>query len=430
VRRLSGAVLVVLGLVTATVAYNGWRATPARAATLFSFDFNAGGRGVRFYDIDAKNGDQEGEVPEASAALASGPVGHALAAVAWPGPLAGNVGSVILVLRPDAPSQVGMLNDPIRAEATTGQNPPTVTYNSVPGTVMTATAKGDLVESDAVVNNTSSDPGTFGPTHVHSKTENTGSTGKADAMSLVQNINVAGGVLQIKSVASNASATTDGTKADGTAATTVNGMTVNGVPATVDEKGLHIGDQSQPLNQQVNDAAQQALTQAGISVIVSAPTKTVQGGAAQVQAGSLIISWATGAGNPTFVMTIGGALASVAAAPAGDEATSGDTGGTPVPSVSNDSTGSSLGDTAVAGVAPGGLGVASGQAGSGSPVTKDITTSAASTPASFVGHPTRAGWVVLGLLAAVLLGIGVRRLTDDLLVDKPVAACPLQQEDG
>ncbi|MBV8690649.1 MAG: hypothetical protein JOY57_03245, partial [Actinobacteria bacterium] len=95
-----------------------------------------------------------------------------------------------------------------------------------------------------------------------------------------------------------------------------------------------------------------------------------------------------------------------------------------------DSTGSSLGDTAVAGVAPGGLGVASGQAGSGSPVTKDITTSAASTPASFVGHPTRAGWVVLGLLAAVLLGIGVRRLTDDLLVDKPVAACPLQQEDG
>ena len=429
-RRLSGALLVVVGLVSGTVAFNGWRAAPARAATLFSFDFNAGGRGVRFYDVDAKNGDQEGEAPEASSSMASGPVGHALASVAWPGPIAGNAGTLILILRPDAPPQAGTLNDPIRAEASTGQNPPTAKYDSVPGTVLTATAKPDLVESDAVINNTTSDPGTFGPTHVHSRTANLGASGKAEAMSLVQNIDVAGGVIKIQSVASNASATTDGTKADGTATTTVNGMTVNGVPATVDEKGLHIGDQNQPANQQINDAANQALTQAGINVIVSAPTKTVQGGAAQVQAGSLIISWATGAGNPTFIMTIGGAAASVAAASAADEGSSvADTGGTPVSSISGDVSSSPVGDTAVAGVAPGSLGVASGQAGSGSPVTKDVSSAASVTPASFVGHPTRAGWVVLGLLAAALLGIGVRRLTDDLLADKPAAVCPLQQED-
>ncbi|HZQ86342.1 MAG TPA: hypothetical protein VFA83_15950, partial [Acidimicrobiales bacterium] len=114
-RRLSGSLLVVLGLISGTVAFNGWRAAPARAATLFSFEFNAGGRGVRFYDVDAKNGDQEGEAPEASSSMASGPVGHALASVAWPGPIAGNAGTLILILRPDAPPQAGMLNDPIRA---------------------------------------------------------------------------------------------------------------------------------------------------------------------------------------------------------------------------------------------------------------------------------------------------------------------------
>jgi hypothetical protein len=425
-------VLLVSGLVCGTVAFNGWRAAPAKAATLFSFDFHSGGRGVRFYDVDAKNGDQEGEVPEASANLASGPVGYGLAAVAWPGPIAANAGTLILVLRPDAPPQATMLNDPVRAEARTGQNPPTTTNSSVPGTSMTATAKTDLVESDANVQGTTSDAGTFGPTHAHSHTTNGGGTGKADATSLVQNISFGGGVIKIDSVSSTAEAHTDGVKADGSAGTVVNGMTVNGTPATVDENGLHIGDSSQPVNKAINDAAVQALSQAGISVVVSAPTKEVKGGSAQVTAGSLVISWATGAGNPTFIWSIGGAQASVAAAPASDE---------PVASLTDDTVSSSggsglgsLSDTSAAGVSPGGLGVATGEAGSGSPLVAQGTTGATDgekrsfTPAAFTGHPTRIGWVVLGLLAALLAGLGLRRLTDDLLADRAVTACPLQEE--
>ena len=92
-----------VAVAASAVGVNGWRAAPARAATLFSFDFHSGGRGVRFFDVDAKNGNQDGDVPEASANLASGPVGYGLAAVAWPGPLASNAGSLILVLQPTAP---------------------------------------------------------------------------------------------------------------------------------------------------------------------------------------------------------------------------------------------------------------------------------------------------------------------------------------
>jgi hypothetical protein len=429
-RRAGGAVIVVIGVLCGVVAFNGWRATPARAAELFSFDFHSGARGARFFMIDSKNGNQEGAVPEASANLASGPVGYGLAAAAWPGPLAANAGSLILVLQPTAPSQVNMLNDPIRAEARTGQNPSTTKYDSVPGVVMTATAKSDVVEADANVQNLTGDTSTFGPMHVHSSTTNTGSTGKAGATSLVQDVNIGAGVVKIQSVSSTATATTDGLKADGTAATTVNGMTISGTPATIDENGLHIGDQSQPLNKAVNDAAQQALSQAGISIVLSAPNKSVKDGGADVQAGSLIVTWVTGGDNPTFIWTLGGAQASVAAAPAPDETASvsdGTSGGAAGGSIG------SVADTSAAGISPGGLGIASGVAGSGSPTgvaTSGGANDAAFTPAAAIGgQPTRAGWVILGVLAAVLVGLGLRRLTDDLLADRTATVCPLQDGD-
>jgi hypothetical protein len=300
---------------------------------------------------------------------------------------------------------------------------------------MTATAKNDTVESDAMVQNTASDAGTFGPTHVHSSTT-TGDVGKAAANSVVQNLVFGAGAVKIDSVTSAAEAHSDGVKADGTASTTVNGMTVNGMPATVDENGVHFGSQGQPANKAVNDAAQQALAQSGFSMVVSAPTKDVKGSNASVTAGSLIISWATGAGNPTFVWTVGGAQASVAATP-GDESPSIADLGTSVAGGPAD-TGSSGDlaslDTSPSGVSPGGLGVASGVAGSGSPVAP--TGSAGNnkeTPftnaTAFGARPTTFGWVLLALIAAGLVAFGLRRLTDDLLAERAASVCPLDQDE-
>ena len=442
-RRPRGMGLVLCGALCGLTAFSGWRAAPARAgsvrpASLGAFDMHSGGRGVRFFDIDAKNGNEDGDIPEASSNLASGPVGSALAAVAWPGPIASNVGTLLLVSSPSAPPQSSMLNDPIKAEAHTGQNPPTVTNSSVPGATMTATAKADSVESDATVQNTATQAGTFGPSHAHSNITSDGDVGKAAANSLVQNVDFGAGAVKIDSVTSTAEAHTDGTKADGSAATTVNGMTVGGMPATVDQDGVHFGNQGQPANQAANAAAQQALAQSGISMVVSAPTKSVKGGNAVVQAGSLVITWATGAGNPTFVMTLGGAEASVAATTADESAAIADLG-TSVAGGASD-VGSS-GDvaslnTSPVGVTPGGLGVASGVAGSGSPVAPNGGSSgpAKETPFSnataFAAKPTTFGWVLLALMAAGLVAFGLRRLTDDLLTERGATNCPLQQDES
>jgi hypothetical protein len=293
------------------------------------------------------------------------------------------------------------------------------------------------VESDATVQNTASDAGTFGPTHVHSNVA-TGDVVKAASNSIVQNVSIGAGAVKIDSVTSTAEAHSDGKKADGTASTVVNGMTIGGTPATVDQDGVHVGDQGQPANQAVNDAAKQALAQSGISMTVSAPTKDVKGSNAAVTAGSLIITFATGAGNPTFVMTLGGAEASVAAIP-GDESPSIADLGTSVAGGPSDTGGSgdlaSL-DTSPTGVSPGGLGVASGVAGSGSPVAPsgassggDKETSLANATA-FAAKPTTLGWVLLALIAAGLLAFGLRRLTDDLLAERAASVCPLDQEDA
>ena len=56
----------------------------------------------------------EGVLNETVSTLRNGPIGHSLSSVGWPGTLGGNLGSLILVASPDAPSQVTALK---RAEA-------------------------------------------------------------------------------------------------------------------------------------------------------------------------------------------------------------------------------------------------------------------------------------------------------------------------
>src|SRR5205823_13950599 len=124
----------------------------------------------------------------------------------------------------------------------------------------------------------------------------------AESSSLVEDISI-GDVVKIKSVASSASATTDGVKASGTAATTVSGMTIAGQTATIDDQGLHIGAQGQPANAIANQIAAQALSKSGMQIVLSAPTKEVNGGAASMTAGSLVVAW--NAGQSVFTVTFG-----------------------------------------------------------------------------------------------------------------------------
>ena len=426
--RRRGVAMVAVGVVCAIGGGLLWLlAPPARAdAPLASFQVASGARGWRFFDEDATNGNQEGEVPESSANLANGPIGYALASVVWPGPLASNAGSLILVLQPTAPPQVTALNNPIRAEARTGQNPPTTTNNNTPGTSMVATATPDLVEALATVNN-SSGGGSFGPSHTHAVTNLAGSSAKAASDSLVQNVSLAGGVVKIDSVASVAEATTDGTKSGGDAHTTVHGMTIGGQPATIDDKGLHIGSQDQPANAAANQIAQQALGKSGTSITLSQPDKETKDATTSVTAGSLVVSWNTGSGS-IFTVTLGGAEATVTAAPGIDAGLSG------VATPGGGDAGSGLQGATGTAAAPlsGGL-PEGGSTGAASPALTGTGATAGHTASPSLqlaarGRLITTGAVVLAVVATVLVGFGMRRLSDSILAEPAAAVCPLAED--
>lgn len=314
IRRLFAAVCTSLVLVGAVLFFTG-RTADARASaagsgntdTLAFFQIDAAASGWGF--TEQYSGYGEGYVPRSASSLTTGPIGYGLSSVAWPGAAGGNVGTLILGLNPSAPPQSKQLDYPVRAEARTGQDPPTTTNDSYPGVSMASTATADLVESAANVQSTESPAGTFGTTRSAAKSTLSGTTALAESIGEVHDVALAGGQIKIESVVTTASAQTDGVNGQAVGGTTVTGMTIGGQPATVDENGVRIGPASGPANDVVNQIAQQTIKNAGIEFVVSKPTVEVQGSSAKYTAGSLRITWSTPNGAMTVIF--GGATAAV-----------------------------------------------------------------------------------------------------------------------
>ena len=306
IRRLFAAVCTSMVLVGAVLFFTGRTADAQDTLAFFQIDAAASGWGF----TEQYSGYGEGYVPRSASSLATGPVGYGLSSVAWPGAAGGNVGTLILGLNPSAPPQFKQLDYPVRAEARTGQDPPTTTNNSYPGVTMASTATADLVESNANVQGTDAPAvGTFGTTRSAAKSTLSGTTAAAESIGEVHDVAIAGGQIKIESVVSTASAQTDGVNGQAVGGTTVTGMTIGGQPATVDENGVRIGPASGPANDVVNQIAQQTIKNAGIEFVVSKPTVEVQGSSAKYTAGSLRITWTTPNGAMTVIF--GGATAAV-----------------------------------------------------------------------------------------------------------------------
>ncbi|MCU1590118.1 MAG: hypothetical protein JWP11_1374 [Frankiales bacterium] len=276
---------------------------------------------VRFNDGDkcagtpGGTGGCEGVLPETVAMLRNGPIGYGLSSVAWPGVLAGNIGSVIIVSQ--GPPEAKALNDPVRAEAHTGSGPDTVTNTQYPGMTMTATAKDDVVSAGAdIAQSNNSQAGNFNNTTSRSKVQLTGpTTAVAEAYSHADDISLAGGVVTIGSVTSTAKGTTDGLKASATGTTLVKDMKIAGVPVTVDEHGVTVNGNNTPLNKTASDAVNTAITNAGMSIAISLPSGKPIGGSIVYNAGSLIFMWKTPGGTATAIL--GGAVVQLAAVQGG-----------------------------------------------------------------------------------------------------------------
>lgn len=422
--RRTTAGLLLTGLLAMAGGLATWLAPTAQAVELGSFELRGESSGYTFYNDDASGARQAegGTIPKTQTSLQTGPVGLGLASLAWPGPLAGNAGTLLLVLQPDLPPQTTQANYPIRAEARTGQNPPETTYEQVPGTSLKARATNDEVTALATVQNATGDPGTFGPTQSNAASRLTDAGGVVETSSLVEDVNI-GGVIKIESVRSTARAVTDGTKATGEAKTVVTGLTIAGQPATVGEDGVTLGEQGQPANAIANQIAQQALASGGFEIFVSAPQKEIDGASANVTSGSLIITQSGDEGTTGII--IGQANAAVTGAPGfdfggGEVVAPIDTGNSFTPPAEPgfvdvapiDSGTIDVPATEVAAPAPAPTG--------GQPVALQPAVGIAE------GRPITVGAIVLAMLGAALFAAGMRRLSDNVLAERAaVAACPL-----
>ena len=368
----------------------------------------------------------EGVVPESVSTLAKGPIGFALSSVVWPGTLAGNLGStIILAGGSDVPPEATMLNSPVRAEARTGGDGEPVVYDDVPGARMTAQAVDDEVKADAeVAQSAALGAGTFGNSRSSTRTAVTGVAGAvAEASSSVSDISIAAGVVTIGSVRSTAKATTDGTTATVEGRTVTTGMKIGGIPVEITDEGITVQETSAPLNKTLSDTVNAAIEQAGMTIALSQPVETKERGNADYRAGSLVFVWQPQP-DQQFTVVLGGAAVSVAAEPEltfdlGDDLAV-------APPVDAPALTGGVSGAPPTGEVPlaGDLGAAPDVAAPADPVAAPQTAPVARRlPLPDGISPVS---VLLGLLGAGLLAAGLRRLPDRLLQQAPATRCVLE----
>ena len=423
--RARAIALIVTGCVATAGAVIAPALVPAATADdepgsgLGSFNLaaNAPVEQVRFTDGDkcggapGTTGGCEGVVPETVSMLRKGPIAYALSSVTWPGVLAGNLGSIIIVS--GGPPEAKALNDPVRAEARNGNGPDTVTNTDYPGMTMSATAKDDFVSATTeIAKSQQSQAGNFNNTTSHTQVAVTGpSTAVAEAYSHADDISLAGGVVTIGSVTSTAKGTTNGVTASATGRTVVKDVKIAGVPVTIDEHGVTVNGNNAPLNKQLTDAVNTAIKNAGMTIAVSLPSGKPDRGNIVYNAGSLVFAWTTPGGS--FTAILGGATVNLAAVQGGGFGL--DLGGPatvtpeqPAPFIpgrpGTPGTPGTVGTPAVTG------GGAQAPAIAPQPLTPVLAAKQVPLPKA----PSPA-YAVLGLLGVGLLAVGMRQLPDRVL---------------
>ena len=433
---------------------------------------SGGGSGLGGYKLDARaqalnvihdspdspsptHPDFDGSVPAAQSTTDTGPIGHGLASIFWPGPLGGNFGAALKqlgqVCAPPLPvpglppvcapipqqlkDNGDYFNDPVRAETFYPQAPQDSEYKNIPGVTMNShvTDGGKKVESLGSLDGFGA-AGVGVIANLVAKTTNTltDSAATTEATSEVNNVVLAGGMVTIGRVLSTAKLSTDGQKATGDGHTTIDGLKIAGQAATVDDQGVHIGGQSNPATGQINQAVAQALARSGLTMKLVANDNSINGATGSVTAGALVIQYQDdknevipGAIHNSFTVALGGATADVDSS----QGSNSDLGETPADVAASES---SSGDTtSIAGpdIPPAGLG--------------DFATSPSSLASARPrGNPAVAlpfrrtlntfglawGLVLFAVLVALGMAFGLRRLTDDVFAAAPAAAaCPLEE---
>jgi hypothetical protein len=455
------AAVLVLGPSTAVLA----QATGSGTLGGFTLDARAQAINVVHDSADSPaptHPDFDGSVPAAQSTISTGPIGHGLASIFWPGPLGGNFGAALnqinQVCAPPVPGvptlppvcvpnpqqvkdNAKYFNDPLRAETfSPPQGPEDSTYpptgQAFPGITMKSHAETNKVDSVGSVDGLAA-PGVggVGGLQAHTTSSLTSSTGTVEAFSQVSNVVLANGMVTIDKVTSTAKETTDGQQAKGEGRTVVSGLKLAGTAATVDQDGIHLAGSSNNPLPQVNQAVAQALDKSGLKIILVQPQSDSSGPTGSFTAGALVIKYKddgdqvvpaqVGGLHNDFTVALGGASASVDSS----EASNVDLGtdlGTPDTGTPQDATQVlAAGDTTPPAV---GAEVATPPAGLAAPPG---TALGAGLPIARLGGFAGLAWslVLFAVLAALGIGFGLRRVTDEVLTDSSAGPnCPLEEE--
>ncbi len=397
---------------------NGSAAIANRGGTFASYQVGGHGKGMNF----AQGANLDGEAPEAYVLFETGGLGYARASLAWPGSVFANAGDTIVLasgggIPEPLASTFLQVRSPVRAEARSPGGPPDATFAQAPDTM---TAHADPNGARAT--------GTSGATQVPGAMKYGSAFANSDALlnstacsggaeqcqqvsitttSQASGVDIGAGVVKIKSVDSIAEAMTNGVAAVGSASTTVNGLTIAGQPATIDDRGLHLGTNgSSAPNEAVSQIQQQALDQAQIRLSLSKPTHDTQGSSTVQGAPTLLV--VLGSGDNSFAVGLGGAEAYARGGLQGA-----------VPSVPTFTVPPTTGSTVIPGVStpPGPLDttpttVTSGEQAGGSP--PPAATDTPSEPIGFFTDGNPIWLMLLGLGSAVLAFGPLRRLGDGI----------------
>ncbi|MCU1484461.1 MAG: hypothetical protein JWN67_1207 [Actinomycetia bacterium] len=421
--RVLVAMLVVgLALVAGPVTMALAQTADDSALGVFDVSADASGVGVSFGDPNTQPyPTAAGLVPSTTAQLGSGPAGHALASMVWPGPLAANAGTLAtLIGAPLPPEVLNNANYPVRAEARSSGDRDEQTVGPMSAVVDggESTARTAFTDFDA--------PNVVSAARVVTRSRSylEGSAVTSVAETELGGVEI-GGLIKIDAIRTVARGTTDGAQATMAHEVTVSGVTVQGQGATIDQDGLHLGPQTSenPLTP-VAAGANQALAGAGMEAFVTKPSEyRSAGGNGLVSSGSVVFTWKLDATNRITVV-LGGASASLSATPGSAFGLStGDLGGFgPVGGAG----GELVSPGALPAVDAGAPSIAS--PGSSSGGGTDVITPVGFTSSSPVSDRVPMGWMLIGLVGMALVGSSLHGLRAKAIDAALVGStCPLER---
>ena len=454
-----------MGAAKADTSLIGWTSQADANALDFVIDNAAGLAGAHPL--------AEGDVPEDSADFETGPFGHGLASVVWPGGTAGNLGSLSGEL--GLPSQiaplVGQANDPVRAETFYPAGPSDSTYpqgNTSGALEMVSHADANGTTAKSALSDMSVS-GLFDVQGVSGAAQATATdTAQSSALGSFSSLSILGGLITVGATTSSATATSDGNAPIGHAYTHIGEITIEGHQVSVGSDGITVG----PLTTNVPNSflgvtvaqVNQFISAFNVSMTPLPQTETNQAPSEEITAGGLKISLALppdasvnldcSALNslpsqfsqlqqlgvlctlPGFLQgssltfTIGRATATAIATPPFPV----DLGGSPTGVI-----GDVGGSATAAGVAASMSMLPTGSSTpslSGIPVTPTASSAASSpkagaalgalTPAS-LSKPVKAGLLVSLLILAAIAGAGLVRMTRHIPDLPTMSNCPLEE---